>query len=295
MAAYFYIKITGGTSVGPYVVYYDQINLNNIALLYPSLEPAIGLTYVELTTNNGVLIQVPSANTTIYLYNELCNIEIPFTPYDCSTSISVTPVVDEGTCSYNYGLFEVFDPQNVTITFEVYFLTRLASGYIDDGTTQSLKIVKTVPLNTEITVSAIPTNSSTFIGWSVEQNTSNIIENQPSLTIIATVSTTYYAIIDKNVASEKTFCYFDNGLPENVCFCNDIDNTITVYYNTTQLYLNGFENITWYSDSSLTTEVPDGYYVLYDDANAIIYQLENGLASNSGCCGNNCTEILCSS
>ena len=77
MNRYFRIKITGGTSPGPYTIYYDLFNSDNIATIYDSdpIEYASGLTRVELTVINGIIVEVPEDVEILYLYNELCSEE----------------------------------------------------------------------------------------------------------------------------------------------------------------------------------------------------------------------------
>lgn len=66
------VTITGGTSPGPYTIYYNTINENNIALKYFVNTPATGVTLNELIL--GYNISVPNNTTLIYVYNELCDI-----------------------------------------------------------------------------------------------------------------------------------------------------------------------------------------------------------------------------
>lgn len=76
MSKYYTIKITGGTSPGPYTIYYDQVGQSSyIATIYDSnpSELATNLTLSELQTGSGIIIQVPDSVTTIYLYNQYCS------------------------------------------------------------------------------------------------------------------------------------------------------------------------------------------------------------------------------
>lgn len=76
MSKYYTIKITGGTSPGPYTIYYDQVGQSsNIATIYDSNPPelATNLTLSELQTGSGIIIQVPDNVSTIYLYNQYCS------------------------------------------------------------------------------------------------------------------------------------------------------------------------------------------------------------------------------
>ena len=71
MIRYFNISITGGTSPGPYSVYYNGIVSGNEAFLYPSGNLATGLTLTQL--NIGETVTTPNIATTILLYNEKCD------------------------------------------------------------------------------------------------------------------------------------------------------------------------------------------------------------------------------
>ena len=57
MARYFYILITGGTSSGPYSAYYDSVNPSNYATRVSTNAPATGITYNDLTTGQGVVLE----------------------------------------------------------------------------------------------------------------------------------------------------------------------------------------------------------------------------------------------
>ena len=80
---YYLVKLTGGTSPGPYTVYYN--NLLN-PLFIPNISgtttPASNLSYSSLFyPPNGVIIEVPVDNTpTIFLYNQLCGTNITLIP-----------------------------------------------------------------------------------------------------------------------------------------------------------------------------------------------------------------------
>jgi hypothetical protein len=77
---YYQIQITGGTSTGPYTVYYGVVPnpplfTNSIVpLIYPITTPpayAQNLTLPELT-GEGIIVEVPISTTVLYLYNQLC-------------------------------------------------------------------------------------------------------------------------------------------------------------------------------------------------------------------------------
>jgi hypothetical protein len=77
---HYQIQITGGTSTGPYTVYYGVVPnpplfTNSIVPpIYPISDPIVyaqNLTLPELT-GEGIIVEVPSATTVLYLYNQLC-------------------------------------------------------------------------------------------------------------------------------------------------------------------------------------------------------------------------------
>ena len=75
MSKYYTIKITGGTSPGPYTVYYTEI-LNDLYIppIYNSVPPRLAddLSYTELSTGSGIIVTVPDDTTTLFLYNQYC-------------------------------------------------------------------------------------------------------------------------------------------------------------------------------------------------------------------------------
>ena len=67
MARHFTVTLTSGTNVGPYDIYYDQINTSNFAKLYGTTNNADGLTLAQV--QGGVLVTVPDEASTVLLYN----------------------------------------------------------------------------------------------------------------------------------------------------------------------------------------------------------------------------------
>lgn len=68
---YYTVTITGGTSEGPYTIYYDVIGPDNIAIKHPSGSLATNLTLSEMY--NGVNVFVPCSANIILVFNELCD------------------------------------------------------------------------------------------------------------------------------------------------------------------------------------------------------------------------------
>lgn len=76
---YYTVTITGGTSVGPYTIYYDVVSNNNIAEIYSGGNASnLTLSIME----SGVNITIPCSSKNVLIYNELCNtyITVPVTP-----------------------------------------------------------------------------------------------------------------------------------------------------------------------------------------------------------------------
>jgi hypothetical protein len=79
---YFYVRIDVGFSSDIYSVYYTLPPAGNLALIFNPLGSTVaatGLTYTQLTTGNGVLVQVPNDAVKIYLYDtngEFCSVDV---------------------------------------------------------------------------------------------------------------------------------------------------------------------------------------------------------------------------
>ncbi len=85
MARYFYVKLSSGTSPGPYTIYYDTVTSpcvvpspsNILAIFDGNGALAQNLTYTQLTTGSGVPVIVPDGAVTIVLVNNIANLNIP--------------------------------------------------------------------------------------------------------------------------------------------------------------------------------------------------------------------------
>jgi len=63
----FYVKIENGTSVSTFDIYWDSINPSYYATLQGTTASATGLTFLQMTTDPGVLVEVPNGATSIIL------------------------------------------------------------------------------------------------------------------------------------------------------------------------------------------------------------------------------------
>jgi hypothetical protein len=68
---FYTLTITGGTSIGPYTIYYNVVSPTTIAEIYSSGNPATGLTLLSMEI--GVNVSIPCSSNIVILYNELCD------------------------------------------------------------------------------------------------------------------------------------------------------------------------------------------------------------------------------
>lgn len=68
---FYTLTITGGTSIGPYTIYYNVVSPTTIAEIYSSGNPATGLTLSSMEV--GVNVSIPCSSNIVILYNELCD------------------------------------------------------------------------------------------------------------------------------------------------------------------------------------------------------------------------------
>jgi hypothetical protein len=76
-AKYYTIKITGGTSPGPYIIYLNEIG-GTVATLYPVASPATGLDLPLLQA--GVTIKTNTTPNSIFLFNTYCGNDLSLLP-----------------------------------------------------------------------------------------------------------------------------------------------------------------------------------------------------------------------
>jgi hypothetical protein len=79
MARYFYVTITSGTSPGPYNIYTDSVNRQNLAEIYSESGSggyAEGVQLKDLTQVNGIPIIIPDGSTSVILENVIGGLSI---------------------------------------------------------------------------------------------------------------------------------------------------------------------------------------------------------------------------
>jgi len=102
---YIKVRIVVGESNSLFDIYYDSVIPGNEALLYDTGLPAVGLSYTDLTTGEGITVSVPDGSTSIV---------VDSTPDAfCSETVNVpTYSVGLGCISYtvstSMGIFNYF-------------------------------------------------------------------------------------------------------------------------------------------------------------------------------------------
>jgi hypothetical protein len=67
---YIKVRIVIGASDGVFDIYYDSVDSNKRALLHSNGQPAIGLTFDELSGPNGVIVSVPDESSSIVVTSD---------------------------------------------------------------------------------------------------------------------------------------------------------------------------------------------------------------------------------
>jgi hypothetical protein len=98
------------------------------------------------------------------------------------------------------------------------------------------------------------------------------------------VNTTVYAAIEKPNVTVMDFCYY-TGSTMTDAICATCNTTASIYFNNAQYSGSGMLASTWYTDSTFTTTVADGFYKAQTASGSIastnIYTLVSGLVSGS--------------
>lgn len=134
MSQYYNVILTGGTSPGPYEVYYDSLDSAHVANLYNSVSPATGITYSQIST--GVFVMVPNGTTVLYVVNTLCgtNISIPVqdkqTTYDFCLQISGDDFVHFNSNGLYQGYQSWISDDD---TYSIYFNTTTNKWTLSGG------------------------------------------------------------------------------------------------------------------------------------------------------------------
>lgn len=166
MAKSYLVRLTGGTSQGPYTIYYNTVSNSTISTIIDTGNLATGISYSTLFSISGVTVSVPDSASSIIVFNEDCDITSP--PYQILEPIVRLNVSYEG-CNYDdtfYGgrfIFTLSDPLGDQLTLQQSTgLTIL--NVLENGTTIVAFPIFPVVFNpgvTEVTVNA--TNNRTSL------------------------------------------------------------------------------------------------------------------------------------
>lgn len=186
-----------------------------------------------------------------------------------------------------------------TTTFIVSKITSGASGYIGNAGIGMENYLISGVEGTVLNITGVTTNGSEIIGWSEDAYGNSLLATGSTFNVSLSCGKIYYFVIRQNTVAKKTFCYYPSStiLDEICATCNE---SVTVYFDQSNMEASGFENITWYSDFGLTTKTPDGFYKLstitINFMGSIItstlttppiYTIINGLVTQKGFCDPN--------
>lgn len=188
------------------------------------------------------------------------------------------PTIVDGTCSIS--------TDQCTTYFEIVKMTSSASGYILNGGIGSDNYLISGTENTNLSITGVTTNGSEIIGWSDDQYGNNILFTGATFNIPLSCGKTYYFVISQNVVLSKTFCYYPpSTILDEICAkCNE---TVTVFFDKSEVDINGIDNVTWYSDFGLTIIAQTGYYKFNEVSNGGIYTISDGAVIEKGFCDPN--------
>jgi hypothetical protein len=247
---YFYtVRITGGTSPGPYSIYYNGLPgtrdslLTNLAYLYPSItEFATGLTFSQLTASTGVNILITEVTSSIYLYNE-----------SCGTYVSLIPPITISFKPFYLSWYKNGDLNNPT------YLNFTQSGFDSNNNPiwvndidPTVTITWTSPSwnlnnytdNGAIFYSVSPVNSNPPLSWDYDGGTSSI-KTSSGVGANTSVSRSVFP-----VSINQPTCSCDGSIMFNV----NLDNPPFNY---------SIDNGVSYSTSPIFTSLCSGLYNLF--------------------------------
>lgn len=129
------IVITGGTSTGPYTIYYGSVSPSNIAPIYTTSNPATNLTLSQM--NAGVYVTVPDGTTNIIVFNQLCGSNQTIPVRDAVTTYNFCLEIDGDTLvqfnsSGEYNGYQSWTSNDST--YFIYYDTQINKWKVSGGT-----------------------------------------------------------------------------------------------------------------------------------------------------------------
>jgi hypothetical protein len=242
MNKYYTIKITGGTSPGPYTIYYNYPP-GIIATLYPTQVPALAtdLTLTQLTGTTGVSVMVPDNTTSLYLYNTYC-------PLSGITLIPITTITYKDFC------LTLINSAGVT-TFNHFISASTVNGYPSwvDDTNSSITVTYVngywivngyvATLNSTIKSSS-GSNANPPTNWAYYGGSTSQIPYREGSCVVPRRSTFPVSINQPTCICDGSIIFNVTDYLDNPPFSYSIDNGVT------------------YSSSSIFTNLCSGIYIL---------------------------------
>lgn len=202
----FYIRIENGTSVSTFDIYWDFINPSYYATIYGTTVSATGISFLQITTNPGILVEVPDGATSIILNSS----QPTFCPGVGSSSMIYSynlPPITTTTAAPLAPMAPVVPPTTTTTT---------------TTTTAPIILDTTPPNNSGATVSFVGSTTNSLTGsWS--GFTDNIAVDH-YVVRVSVVSSGFVAYTSTNLSS-STVNHTATGLTQN-----------TQYYYTVYAY-----------------------------------------------------------
>lgn len=194
---------------------------------------------------------------------------------------SSQPCIIDGTC-----------PMPVDQCTTYFYLSKMsssASGYILNAGVGIENYLISGTEGTLVSVTGVTTNGSEIIGWSDDIYGNNILTTGATFNIPISCGKKYYFVVTQNIVLSKTFCYYPpSTILDEICAkCNE---TVTVYFDKSEVDINGIDNVTWYSDFELTQVAETGYYKLVGTnsyngiSNGGVYTITDGTVMEKGFC-----------
>jgi hypothetical protein len=290
----FQISSVTGSSNCSFNIYYNTVS--TLAQVYgPTLPYSNAVNIPFSTIASGTLILSVPDNATSLILDDVCssgcaNIVIPIpaltpTPTPTKTTTptktptqtptkSVTPTVtptktptqtpSTRVCDIVFTLTEVTNPGLGYVKYQICKPNNVGDAYLIDprNNLQVNTIILQLPVGTQQSMTCHVQPGTTFLGWSSYCSPVPPIFNYNS-TLTHTVNygyTTYYAVVDKVNVFSLDFCYFSSDTTTISQICTSCPKRVTLYS-----YLTNTGTIigtTWFTDSTLSTLAPKGYYVL---------------------------------
>jgi len=293
----FQINSVTGSSNCTFNIYYNTVSTSTYAQVYgltPPYSDAVNIPFSTIAS--GTLILSVPDNATSIILDDACssgcaNIVIPIpaltpTPTPTKTTTptktptqtptkSVTPTVtptktptqtpSNRVCDIVFTLTEVTNPGLGYVKYQICKPNNVGDAYLIDPRTNldvSTMILQ-LPVGTQQSMRCYVEPGTTFLGWSSHCTVIPPIFNFNS-NLTHTVNygyTTYYAVVDKVSVFSLQFCYFSSSTITTSQICTSSCPVRVVLYSVLT-NAGTITGTTWFTDSTLSTPAPTGYYVL---------------------------------